>query len=266
MAGCPRARFLQSLAILGEVILNATMTAITVLRLATVGLATLLAACVAPIPIKDQSPKVSYSMSEKVAVAVIDSRPILKEEKKPATYIGRVHGVFGIPTDMHVYPWVALKEEKNFTLAQELEQRTADALQAIGANVVRVDAGAHVDAASAKRAAQGLDADCILLITLDEWSVNVNLNWVGSFDFDWGYTVEVSDRAGAQIAMFKDSGQDVVKEHASDSPRNMITVAYRARLEKLLERPEVRSALSISPRVTRRGDGDLAKDPSAQVP
>jgi hypothetical protein len=225
-----------------------------ILRLSALSLAMLLAACVAPIPVKDQAPKVSYGASEKVAVAVIDSRPILTAEKKPPTYIGRAHGVFGIPTDMQVYPWVALKEEKSLTLAQELEQRIADSLQAIGANVVRVEPGAHGDAASARRAAQGLNADRTLLITLDEWSVDVNLNWVGSFDFDWGYTVEVADGAGAQMAMFKDSGQDVVKEHASDSPRNMITVAYRERLEKLLERPELRAALSIPAKVARQGD------------
>jgi hypothetical protein len=64
--------------------------------------------------------------------------------------------------------------------------------------------------------------------------------------------VEVFDRAGAPITTFKDSGQDVVKEHASDSPRNMITVAYRERLEKLLERPELRSALSIPARVAQQ--------------
>lgn len=229
------------------------ITSITALRLSALGLSVALAACVAPIPIKDQAPKVSYSSANgKVAVVVIDSRPVLKAEKKPPTFIGRAHGVFGIPTDMQIYPWVALKEEKDFTLAQELEQRIADALQGTGANVVRVAAGAHADAVSAKRAAQALDADRILLVTLDEWSVDVNLNWVGSFDFDWGYTVEVSDRAGAQVAMFKDSGQDVVKEHASDSPRNMITVAYRVRLEKLLERPELRTALSIPARVARQ--------------
>jgi hypothetical protein len=224
---------------------------VAVLRLSAMGLAVLVTACVTPIPIKDQAPKVSYAANEKVAVAVVDSRPSVKAEKKAATYIGRAHGLFGIPTDMQVYPWVSLKEEKDFTLAQELEQRVADALQGIGANVVRVETGAHVDAASAKRAALGLGADRILLITLDEWSVDVNLNWAGSFDFDWGYTVEVFDTAGAQITTFKDSGQDVVKEHASDSPRNMITVAYRARLEKLLERPELRSALSIPATVAR---------------
>jgi hypothetical protein len=230
---------------------NSRIVSSAALRVAAVSLALLLTACVAPIPIKDQAPKVAYSASEKIALVVIDARPILKEEKKPPTYIGVAHTVFGIPTDMHVYPWVALKEEKDFTLAQGLEQRITAALQGIGAGVVRVDAGAHADAASARRAAQGLDADRIMLITLNEWSVNINLNWVGSFDFDWGYGVDIFDKAGAPITSFKDSGQDVIKEHASDSPRNMITAAWRARLEKLFERPEVREALSLPAKVAR---------------
>ena len=218
------------------------------------GLALLLAACVAPIPIKDQAPKVAYSASSKIALVVVDARPILKEKKKPPTYIGVAHTVFGIPSDMQVYPWVALKEEKNLTLAQELEQRIADALQASGASVVRVDAEAHVDPTSAMRAAQGLGADRIMVIALNEWSVNINLNWVGSFDFDWGYTVDIVDNAGTHVSSFKDSGQDVIKEHGSDSPRNMITAAWRARLEKLFERPEVSQALSLPVKSARRSD------------
>lgn len=208
--------------------------------------ALLLTACVAPIPIKDQAPKVSYSASEKVAVVVIDARPVVKEEGKPPTLIGHAHSVFGIPVDMQLYPWIALKEEKTFTLAQWVERRVADGLQAGGTNVVLVETGAHVDADSGKRAAQGLGAERILLIELDNWFVDINLNWVGSFDFDWAYTVEISDRAAARIVMFKDSGKDVVELHGSDSPRNQITAASRMRLEKLMERPEVRSALSSS--------------------
>ena len=223
---------------------NSRIASIAVLRLGALMLTALLAACVAPIPIKDQAPKASYSVSNGVAIAVLDARQVVTVEKKKPTYIGRAHGVFGIPQDIQVYPWVALKEEKDLTLAQELEARMADALAGMGSKVVRLDAGGHADAASAKRAAQALGADRLLLITLDAWEVNINLNWVGSFDFDWGYTVEISDRAGAQLATFKDSGQDVVKEQASDSPRNMITAAFRARLEKLLERPEVSSGLS----------------------
>ena len=211
--------------------------------LLALGLAIPLAACVAPIPIKDQAPKVAYSVNRKVAVAVIDSRPDLTVDKKPPTFIGHAHTLFGIPADMQVYPWVALKEEKDFTLAQELEQRIVDALQANGATVVHVKSGANADPASAKRAVLDLDADRVLLITLNKWWVDVNLNWVGSFELDWGYTVAVSDKSGTVMSTFTDSGQDIVKEHASDSPRNMITEAFRARLEKLMDRSEVRTSL-----------------------
>jgi len=229
------------------------------MRWAAVTLNLLLAARVAPIPIKDQAPNVTYAASEKIALVVIDARPVLTEDKKPPTYIGVAHTVFGIPADMQMCPWVALKEEKSLTLAQGLEQRIADALEGTGANVVRVDAGAHADAASARRAAQNLDADRVMLITLDEWSVNISLNWVASFDFDWGYNVDIYDKAGAQITSFKDSGQDVVKERASDSPRNMITAAWRARLEKLFERSEVRQALSLPSKAARRGDDAMQR-------
>ena len=65
--------------------------------------------------------------------------------------------------------------------------------------------------------------------------------------------------------MFKDSGQDVVKLHASDSARNAITAAFRARLEKLLDRREVSSGLSAPEKVTGRANGDL-EAASAQGP
>lgn len=100
--------------------LNTRMASAATRYLLALGLAIPLAACVAPIPIKDQAPKVSYSVSRKVAVAVIDSRPDLTVDKKPPTFIGHAHTLFGIPADMQVYPWVALKEEKDFTLAQSL--------------------------------------------------------------------------------------------------------------------------------------------------
>ena len=227
--------------------LNSRSASAAARLLLAVGLAISLAACVAPIPIKDQAPKVSYPVTKKVAVVVIDSRTDLTVDKKPPTFIGHAHALFGIPTDMQIYPWVALKEEKNFTLAQELEQRIVDALQADGATIVPVDRAAHADAASVKRVALGLDADRVLLISIDKWWIDINLSWVGSFELDWGYTVAISDKTGAVIATFADSGKDVVEEKGSDSPRNMITEAFRARLEKLMERSEVRAALWNSP-------------------
>ena len=88
-----------------------------------------MAACVAAIPIKDQAPKLSYIVNERVVLALVDVRRELTVDKKPPTYIGIMHIMFGIPMDMQIYPWVALKDEKGFTLAQELEQRISDGLQ-----------------------------------------------------------------------------------------------------------------------------------------
>jgi len=222
---------------------------------ATIALSLSLVACVAPIPIKDQAPHLSYVVSKKVALALLDVRPDLTVDKKPPTFIGHAHVTFGIPMDIQVYPMVALKDEKTFTLAQELEQRIAEGLQASGATVLRLPAGAHLDAASAKLASQSLGADRLILISLDAWYIDINMNWVGSFDLDWGYTVEICSGAGLPIATFKESGQDVTKEKATDSPRNMITAAFRARIEKLLERPEVRAALADSAIVAPSGEG-----------
>jgi hypothetical protein len=144
---------------------------------------------------------------------------------------------------MQVYPWVALENEKKFTLAQELEQRIAEALQNSGASVLRLDASGHTDNEAARHAAQALGADRLLLIDLDAWYVDINTNWVGTFETEWGYTVEVDDQQGVKVSGFKDAGQDSVKLNGSDSARNQITVEFRTRLEKLLDRPEISSAL-----------------------
>src|SRR5580658_6781007 len=102
---------------------NSRILPVWALRTVFLSVALFLSACVAPISIRDQAPKVPYGASNKIAVVVIDARSVLKEDKKSPTYIGRVHGLFGIPQNMNVYPWVALKDEKQLTLAQELEQR-----------------------------------------------------------------------------------------------------------------------------------------------
>jgi hypothetical protein len=41
--------------------------------------------------------KLSYVVNEKVGLALVDVRRELTVDKKPPTYIGTVHGVFGIP-------------------------------------------------------------------------------------------------------------------------------------------------------------------------
>jgi hypothetical protein len=203
----------------------------------------MLAGCVTPIPLAQEAPDLSYKSTAAMVVSVVDKRDILAEGKPP-TFIGVAHGAFGIPSDMQAYPWfVSDKARKEQTLAQALEERVVVGLndegwQLTGAALTKPPTKDEAVSLLAARSAQRL-----LVLSLTQWYVSINLNWVTAFNFDWGYEVEVLDAQGAAIASIKDSGRDVVDMKADDSPQNQIKMAYRDRLIKILERPEVRTAL-----------------------
>jgi len=203
----------------------------------------LLAGCVTPIPMAQEAPDLNYKVTRPVVVAVIDERGVLAEGKPP-TFIGRAHGTFGIPTDMETYPWfVSDKAKKGQTLAQALEERIVIGLndegwQLTGANFNKPPTREEAVAILAARNAQRL-----LLLSVTDWFVSINLNWVTAFNFDWGYKLEVLDSQGNTVTSISDSGRDVVDAKASESPQNQIKMAYRDRLIKILERPDVRAAL-----------------------
>jgi hypothetical protein len=176
-------------------------------------------------------------------VSVLDERQVLTEGK-PATFIGRAHSLFGIPADMQVYPWfVSDKARKDQTLAQALEERIVVGLSDEGWQVTGAGSTARQapDAAAAMLASRGAQRMVILSIT--QWFASINLNWVTAFNFDWGYRLEVLDAQGHVVANIVDSGRDVVDEKADQSPQNMLKLAFRERLFKILERPELQAAL-----------------------
>jgi hypothetical protein len=205
--------------------------------------ASMLAGCVTPIPLAQEAPDLSYKSTAPMVVSVVDQRKLLTEGKPP-TFIGVAHSVFGIPSDMQTYPWfVSDKARKDQTLAQALEERVVVGLndegwQMTGAALTKPPTKDEAVSLLAARSAQRL-----LVLSLTQWYVSINLNWVSAFNFDWGYEIEVLDSQGASIAGIKDSGRDVVDAQGDQSWPNMIKMAYRDRLIKILERPEVRTAL-----------------------
>jgi len=208
-----------------------------------VALNLLLGGCVAHLPLTQQSPDLPYTATRAVAVAVLDERDVLAEGKAP-NFIGRAHVSFGIPTDITVYPWYESdKSKKDRTLASALEERIVAGLN---------DEGWQLSAAGlAKQPAPeevavllgSLGAERLLVLTLKQWFVSLNLNWVSAFNFDWAYTLRIYDSTGIELVQLADAGRDVVDEQANQSPANHIRLAYRARLIKILERSEVRAAL-----------------------
>jgi hypothetical protein len=203
----------------------------------------LLAGCVTPIPMEQEAPDLSYRVTSPVVLAVIDERDVLAEGKPP-TFIGRAHGVFGIPSDMQVYPWfVSDKGKKEQTLAQALEDRIVVGLNDEGWQLTATGDAKRPTREDVVAQLASRNAQRMVVLSITRWFASINLNWVTAFNFDWGYKLEVLDAQGATVASIADSGRDVVDAKADQSPQNMLKLAFRDRLIKILERPELRAAL-----------------------
>jgi hypothetical protein len=205
----------------------------------------LLPGCVATIPMVEQSPSLSYTDEEKIVVSVIDKRKRVREGLKPPDFIGIAHGTYGIPADWSVYPTLTgFDSEKSMqTLAEFLEERILFGLNEDGWKVAAAGFPFAPSESEIVRRLEEEQAERLLLLTLEEWFVRINLNWVSAFNFDWGATVEVYDRQAQSIFGTSMSGRDVIDEEASESHRNHILRAYRDRLVNILEDVEVRQAL-----------------------
>jgi hypothetical protein len=198
----------------------------------------LLSGCVTPIALDKESPDVAYKVSRPISLSVLDDREWLREGKPP-TFIGRAHGVFGIPSDMETYPWLISDKTKKGRIALGLNDE--------GWKVTSIESSANPDQATVTALLTSQGSERLVVLTLTQWFISVNLNWVGAFNFDWGYRLAVYDQQGKSLLGVEDQGRDVVDMQASESPQNMIKMAFRARLIKILERPDLQSALEQVP-------------------
>jgi hypothetical protein len=213
-------------------------------RCAALLLTVVLGGCVTPIPVHDQEIAPTYAGPGTLLVAVVDTRDSVVKEGKPPTYIGRAHVTFGIPMNINVYPWVSEDSaKKSQTLAQALEERIVLGMKEHGWNVIRADLSSAPTAEQVPQLLHERGADRLLVLRLTEWSVDINLNWVGSFDFNWGAAVTVSGSGATPLLSFQDAGLDVVELQGSQSPANSVRLAFRARLMKFFERPDLQAAL-----------------------
>ena len=152
--------------------------------------------------------------------------------------------MFGIPADLHVYPVLTQdKAKKSQTLAQNLQERIAVGLNDEGwrmtpATFPKVPLK---DEIAALATANGTER--VIVLTLNTWYFSINMSLVSDFNFDWGYNLHILDAQGTTLADLTDNGRDVVDTKGSDSYGNQVNLAYRDRLIKIFERPEVKAAL-----------------------
>ena len=206
--------------------------------------AMLLTGCVTPIPLAQEAPDLSYKAKSSMVVAAIDERHILAQGKPP-TYIGRAHGLFGIPSDMQAYPWfVSDKNKKEQTLAQALEERIVVGLNNEWWQLVAAGYTTRPTKEETLTLLADHNAKRLLVLSITQWVISINLNWVNAFNFDWGYRFDVLDEQGVVVTTISDLGRDVVDEEAKQSYQNLVKLAFRERLIKIFERPEVKAALT----------------------
>lgn len=178
------------------------------------------------------------SGSGTVAVATHDEREyILNGDKKP-DFVGLQRGGYGNPFDVRTASGRPLAEDMTDAIAASLR------LRGFQATPVTV---AHTENASAVRQ-RLIDtrADRAVLLILNEWKADSMTNT----ELIFSTTLRVLDRAGHVLAEKNLIGSDNLGGSFWNPPahaRKAVPEAFRAKLETLLNSPEVAAALSGTP-------------------
>lgn len=198
--------------------------------------------CVTHIPLAEQVPPVGYALANPIVVSVVDERNRIKKGK-PKTFIGVAHGVFGIPSDVHINVVAVEDGDKDRDLAAFLSYRLVRGLEQKGSKVTELPLSGVPSKEEALVSLTETGAESLLIFTLKEWYFSINLNWVTAFNFDSDTDVTIY-RAGSGKVLEKNiAARDVIDAQASQSYQNHILMAYRDRLAKILADPEVQKAL-----------------------
>lgn len=223
----------------------------------------MISGCVAPMTMAEQSPDLNYAHQSKIVIAVIDER-VSPRGDAPKTYIGLAQDAFGKATTLRTYPWIVSDEEKRQqALSGVLAERIVFGLNDEGWNAVLARFSDVPSEPKAENLVRLHNAENILVLTLKNWNVNLNLNWITPLVLDWDIVVTVIDKSGKKLVEFMDSGTDTVDEVAGLSIADHIRLAYRERLTRILEAEKIRVALGADRNEPQVADAEIEADGSS---
>lgn len=199
--------------------------------------------CVSHIPLSEQVPVVSYKTEDNLIIAVVDDRKRV-QAGKPRTFIGVAHGVFGIPSDCEVDPWLSVEEgDDEKDLSQFLQNRIVNGLSNKGWKVSEVDLKYVPSLNEFETLIAKNHAKSLLVLHLKEWYFSLNLSWVTAFNFDTDIDVLIYTKGKGQVLSKTISERDVIDVKSTDSYQNLILMAYREQLNEILNDSSVKKAL-----------------------
>lgn len=216
------------------------------MRMLVVAAALALAGCVTPMNAADQTPAVQYLAPGRTLVAVVDER-IRTEEGRPENFAGFARN-YGIPINWTVETlMLGAREDKNKTMAELLSARLVSGLAAQGADARGIALQAPLNDAEARALLEREAAERLMTVQLKDWHFDLNINWVGRFQFNSDAVVTVQDSAGT-VMTEQFAERAAIQAQGEESWPNMILTAYREKMEQILHDAEVRAAMTAPPR------------------
>lgn len=204
-----------------------------------------LAGCVTPMNAADQTPALQYTPPDRTLVAVIDER-VRTEEGRPEVFAGFARS-YGVPFSWTVETlMLGSKADKDLTMAQLLSARMVSGLAAGGGDVRSVTIPGALSDADARALLERESAGRLMTVQLKDWHFDLNVMWVGRFQFNSDAIVTVQN-SGGTVMTEQYAERQAIQAEGDESWPNMILAAYRAKMEQILNDEELRGALTAPP-------------------
>lgn len=172
--------------------------------------------------------------SVKVAVGTHDQRELVTSGKKEPNFTGSSRGGWGNPFNVTTASGQALADDMTNTIRSSLDARGYDA--------VAVALSYSDDSAAVMKRLLEAGPKRALLLTLREWKSDTYTNT--SLIYDIG--LQVMDETGKVVAQSSIKGRDKLGGSFGNPPafaKKAVPEAFRQKLEKLLNTPEVAGKL-----------------------
>jgi len=173
--------------------------------------------------------------SKTIAVATHDEREYVRSGHKRPNFVGLQRGGYGNPFNVTT--------ASTHPLAQDMTDAITASLRARGFQAIPVAVTHEDDAAVVRQRILGARADRAVLLVLNEWKADSMQNTA----LIYAVTLEVLDGDGGVLAEKNLIGKDNLGGSFWNPPahaRRVVPAAFKAKLEMLLNSPEVVAALN----------------------
>jgi hypothetical protein len=223
----------------------------TMYRLTTAVILLALSGCIAQLTVAEKAPHASYDVGDVIAISVVDERYKLRSYANERT-VGGTQNLGYIPVFSGYGVCQPSKSRPAVTLAEDLEGCLVLGLSDSGWRVKRAGLDKRPAKPDISSVLWRLGADKFLLLVLNDWWVTERPH-PESMVFDWEVLLWIYDFDGNPLLQKRLGFSDrIAKFHysnhkkiisASKLPPQIRRMAFRERLEWILEEPDVKNTL-----------------------